>query len=178
MEVRVVMSGSSCGLQDDNVSGVEFYTSAGLENIFHTSVSCSHKWTEQCGVSKEPDAKEIRHSQDYMSISDAGKESARDEVSPSVDINLSTRQAKTALASKGDTPYFSAVATSVLDKAHLFRIATVKHFIYRFVVGRTIKVWAELLKCIPVIIEYLLEGVFIHAFHGCSLRTTITELAK
>jgi hypothetical protein len=35
-----------------------------------------------------------------------------------------------------------------------------------------------LLKSIPVIIENLLECVFINAFHGCSLRTTITELAK
>jgi hypothetical protein len=33
-----------------------------------------------------------------------------------------------------------------------------------------------LLKRIPVIIENLLECVFVNAFHGCSLRTTITEL--
>jgi hypothetical protein len=33
----------------------------------------------------------------------------------------------------------------------------------------------RLLKRIPVVIENLLECVFINAFHGCSLRITITE---
>jgi hypothetical protein len=36
----------------------------------------------------------------------------------------------------------------------------------------------HLLKCIPVIIENLLECVFVNAFHGCSLRTTIPEMVK
>jgi hypothetical protein len=31
----------------------------------------------------------------------------------------------------------------------------------------------RLLKRIPVFIENLLESVFVNAFHGCSLRTTI-----
>jgi hypothetical protein len=39
-------------------------------------------------------------------------------------------------------------------------------------------VWTELFKCIPVVVEDSFECVFIDAFHGCSLRTTITELAK
>jgi hypothetical protein len=38
--------------------------------------------------------------------------------------------------------------------------------------------WAELFERIPVIIKYLLECVFIDAFHGCFLRTTITEMVK
>jgi hypothetical protein len=36
----------------------------------------------------------------------------------------------------------------------------------------------HLLKRIPVIIENLLECVFVNAFHGCSLRTTIPEMVK
>jgi hypothetical protein len=36
----------------------------------------------------------------------------------------------------------------------------------------------ELLKRIPLIVENLLEYVFVDAFHGCSLQTTITEMAK
>ena len=37
---------------------------------------------------------------------------------------------------------------------------------------------AFLFKCIPMVVKDSFECVFIDAFHGCSLRTTITELAK
>jgi hypothetical protein len=35
-----------------------------------------------------------------------------------------------------------------------------------------------MLKRIPVIIENLLECIFINALHGSSLRTTIPEMAQ
>jgi hypothetical protein len=35
----------------------------------------------------------------------------------------------------------------------------------------------QLFKRIPVFVENLLECVFINAFHGSSLRTTIPEMA-
>ena len=41
-----------------------------------------------------------------------------------------------------------------------------------------VKAWMELLERIPVIVENLLKGVFVDAFHGCFLRTTITELVE
>jgi hypothetical protein len=37
--------------------------------------------------------------------------------------------------------------------------------------------WVKLSKGIPVFMEYLLECVFVDAFHGRSLRTKIAELS-
>ena len=178
MEVRVIMAGTSCGLQDDDIADVEFDASAGIENIFDTGMSCSHEWTEQFRVVKEPYAEELRYGQYYMAIRDTWQESSSDEVSPAVGIDLGTGKTKAGFAGESNSTYLSALAASVLNKAHLFRITAVKHFLDSFVVVRTVKVWAELFERIPVIIKYLLECVFIDAFHGCSLRTTITEMAK
>jgi len=179
MKMRVIMSGSSCGLQDDNVTDVEFfYPRASLENIFDTSISCSHEWAEQFWITKEPDAKKLRHGQDYMSISYTGQQSSSNKICPSVGINLGTGKTKAGLAGESNSAYFSAVAASVLNKAHLFRIAAVEHFLDYVVIVRTVKAWMGLLKRIPVIVEYLLECLFVYAFHGCSQRATIAELAK
>lgn len=172
------MSGASRSLQDDNVSDIESDTRASVENIFEAGMSCSHEWAKQFRVAKEPDTKKLRHSQYHMAISDTWQESSSDEVSPAVGIDLGTGKTKAGFAGESNSTYLSALAASVLNKAHLFRITAVKHFLDSFVVVRTVKVWAELFERIPVIIKYLLECVFIDAFHGCSLRTTITEMAK
>jgi len=50
MEVGVVMAGSSCGLQDDNVADIELDRSTSVENVIETGIARSHEWTEQCGV--------------------------------------------------------------------------------------------------------------------------------
>jgi hypothetical protein len=112
-----------------------------------------------------------------MTISYAGQEPPADEVCPSVGIALGTGKTEAGFAGESDTPYLSAVATSVLHKAHLFRITAVEHFLDGIVVIRTVETWIGLLKRIPMIIENLLKRVFVNAFHGCSVRTTITELA-
>ena len=178
MEMGVIMSGTSCGLEDDNVSDIEFTAAAGIENIFETGISCSHQLAKQPRVTKKPDPQKLRHGQDHMAISHAGKESSGNEVCPSVGIDLGTGKTKAGLAGESDTTYLSAVAASVLDKAHFLRITAVEHFLDSFVVVRAIEAWTELLKRIPVIVENLLECIFINAFHGRPLRTTITELAK
>ena len=178
MKMRVVMSGSSSGLENNNVSDVEFNPGAGVENVFETGMSCSHEWAEQCGVAAKPCPDELRHGQDHMAISDAGKEASSDEIGPAVGVNLGTGKTEARLAGKGNSAYFSTVAASVLDKAHLFRIAAVEHFLNSFFVVGTVKAWPELLKRIPVLVENLLKCVFVNAFHGCFLRTTIPELAK
>jgi len=175
MQVGVVMAGSSGGLENNNVSHIEFNPGAGVENVFETGMTCPHEGTEQGGVAKEPGSQELRHGQDHMAISDAGQEASSDEISPAVGINLGTGKTEAGFAGKGNSAYFSTVAASVLDKAHLFRIAAVEHFLDSLVVVRTIKAWPELLKRIPVIRENLLECFFVNAFHGYSLRTTITE---
>ncbi len=113
-----------------------------------------------------------------MSISYTGQQSPSDEVGPSVGISFGTGKAEAGLACKGDTSYFSTLAASVLDKAHFFGIAAVKHFLDSVVVIRAVKSRMSLLERIPMLVENLLERVFVNAFHGCSLRTTIPELTK
>ena len=170
MKVGVVMTGSSSGLENDDVSDVEFYTGAGVENIFETGITCSHERAEQCGIAVKPYSQELRHGQYDMTISYAGQEPSADEVGPSVGIALSTGKTEAGFAGEGDTPYLSAVATSVLHKAHLVGIAAVEHFLDGIVVIRTVETWIGLLKRIPMIIENLLKRVFVNAFHGCSVQ--------
>jgi hypothetical protein len=177
MKMRVVMCGSSGGLENDNVSDVEFYAGAGIENIFETVITCSHERAEQCGITIKPGSEELRHSQYDMSISYAWQQPPSDEVSPSVGISLCTGKAEAGFAGESDTPHLAALTASVLNKAHLFRITAIKHFLDGIVVIRTIETWMDQLKRIPVIVENLLKRVLVNAFHGCSLRTTITELA-
>ena len=171
------MAGSSSSLENDNVSDVEFGAGAGVENIFETGMSCSHEWTQQCGVTIKPGSQELRHGQNNMSISNARQEPPADEICPAVGIDLSAGKAKARFACKSDTSCLSAMATSILDKAHFFRVATVKHFLNGVIVVRAIKALAELLKRTPMVVEDLFEGVFVNAFHGSPLRTTITEFA-
>jgi len=178
MQVGVVMAGASGSLQHDDGSDVQVDTGAGLENILEAGMSGPHEGTEPLGVAKEPEAKRFRHGQHDMAIGDPGQQASADEVGPSVGVSLGTGQAEAGFAGKGDPSYFTAVAASVLDKPHLFGVTAVKHFLDGIVVVGTVKLGMHLLKRIPVIVENLLECVFVNAFHGCSLRTTIPEMVK
>jgi hypothetical protein len=178
MKMRVVMAGSSSGLENDNVSDVEFDTGAGIENIFETGMSCSHERAEQFRITIKPGSEELRHGQHYMPIRYAGKKSSGDKICPAVCIDFCTGKTKAGFACKGNSANLPTLAASVLDKTHLFRIAAVKHFLDGVVVVGTIKSCVGLLKRIPMVVENVLKSVFVNAFHGCSLRTTITELAK
>ena len=146
MKMRVVMSGPSGSLENDNVSDVEFDTAAGLENIFETGITCSHEWTQQCGIMIKPCSQELRHSQHHMSISYSWQKTSADEVGPSVGISLCTGKAKAGFAGESDTPYLSAVAASVLDKAHFVGITAVEHFLHGIIVIGTGKAWTKLLN--------------------------------
>ena len=176
--MRVVMPRPSRGLQYDDVSDVESILGTGIENIFEAGMSCSHERTEPFGVAKEPETKKLRHRQHHMAIGYTRHQPSSDEVGPSVGINLGTGKTEAGLAGEGNAADFSTGAASVLNKAHLFRIAAVEHFLNGVVVVGMVKLWMGLLKRIPVIVENPLERVFVNAFHGCSLRTTITEMAK
>jgi len=178
MKVGVVMAGSSCGLKHNNASDVECYAGAGIENILEAGVACSHEWAKQCGIAVEPYAQKIRHRQHDMPISYSWQQPSADEVSPSVGIHLGAGKTETGFAGECDASGLSAVAASVLDKAHFVGIATVEHFLDGFVIVRVVKAWMQLFKCIPVFVENLLECVFINAFHDCFLRTTITEMIE
>ena len=173
MQVRVVMAGSSCGLHHNDVSDVKLSATAGGKNVFEAGMPGLHEGTEPVGVPKEPESKTFRHGQYDMAIGNPGQQASADEVGPSVGVSLGTGQAEAGFTGKRDTSYFAAVAASVLDKAHLLGIAAVQHFLDGIVKIGTVKFGMDLLKRIPVIIENLLECVFINAFHGCSMRTTI-----
>lgn len=178
MKMWVVIPGSSCGLQNDNIANIEFlYSCAGLENIFDTGISCPHEFAEQLWITKKPYTEKLRHSQDYMSICYARQQPSTDEVRPSVSVDLCAGKTEAGLTCESNSAYFAAVAAAVLHKAHLFRVTTVKHFLDCFGVVRAIKTWIKLSEGIPVIMEYLFEYVFVDAFHGHSLRTKIAELA-
>jgi hypothetical protein len=176
--MRVVMSGPSGGLENNNVSDVESDAGTGFENIFEAGMSCFHEGAKQGGITIKPYMQEIRHCQHYMSICYSGQQPSSDEVSPSVGIDFGTGKAKAGLAGESDTSYFSTVAASVLHKAHFVWVAAIKHFLYGVVIVGTVKSCMGLLKRIPVFTENLLECVFVDAFHGCSLRTTIPELTR
>lgn len=139
MKVRVVMAGATCGLKNDDVSDVEFDAGTGVENIFETGVAGSHERAQQSGIAIKPYSQELRHGQYDMSISYAGQQPPADEVCPSVGISLCAGKAEAGFAGESDTPYLSAVATSVLHKAHLFRITAVEHFLDGIVVIRTVE---------------------------------------
>ena len=178
MKMGVVPPGTSCGLQDDDVPDVEFDPRTRVENVFETGMARSHEGTEQCGIAKKPDSEILRHGQYHMAIRDARQQSSCNKVGPAVGIHLGTGKAKAGLTGERNSAYFSAGAASVLNKTHLVGIAAAKHFIDRLIVVRIIKAWTELFKCIPVVVKDSFERVLIDAFHGCSLRTTITELVK
>ena len=178
MKMWIVMAGATCGLENNDVSDVEFYAGRGVENIFEAGIACSHERAEQFGITIKPCSQELRHGQDHMPISYAGKEASSDEICPSVGIALCTAKTEAGFAGEGDATGLSAVATSVLHKAHFVGITAVEHFLDVVIVIRAVETRMDLLKRIPVIVENLFEGVFFNAFHGCSLRTTIAELRK
>jgi len=178
MKMGIVMAGTTCGLENNDVSDIEFYAGTGVENVFEAGIACSHKRAEQFRITIKPGSKELRHGQDHMAVSDTRKETPSDEVGPLVSIDLGTRQTKAGFAGEGNAAYFSTVAASVLNKAHLFGIAAVEHFLDSVVVVGAVKAWTKLFKRIPMIVENLFERVFVNTFHGCSLRTTIAELTK
>ena len=178
MPVGVVMAGSSRSLENDDVSDIEFNSASGLENIFETGVSCAHEWTEQCGIAIKPCSQEFGHGQYDMTIGDAGQKPSADKVSPSFGVSLGTREAKAGFTGKSDPSYLATLAATILDIAHFVGITTTEHFRDGVVVIRTVKSWVILLKLIPVVVKNLLKGVFVNAFHGCSLRTTIPEWSQ
>jgi len=175
MKVRVVMTGSSSGLKNYNVSDIEFCAGAGFENVFEAGVACLHEMGKQCWIAIKPFMQEIRHCQYDMAISYPGQQTSADEVCPSVGIDFSAGKTEAGFAGKSDASGFTAIAASVLYKAHLFRIAAVEHFLNGIIVIRAVKAWMTLLECIPVIVKNLLENIFINAFHGCFVGTTITK---
>src|SRR5680860_1643535 len=87
MQMRVVMSGSSSGLENNNVSHIKFNAGAGVENVFETGMSSSDERAEQFRITVKPCSQELRHGQHYVSICYAGQKSSGDKISPTVSID-------------------------------------------------------------------------------------------
>lgn len=178
VKMRIIMAGASCRLENDDISHIEFDAAGDFENIFETVVSRLHENTEQLRVSEKPRPQEFRSSQNDVPISDSRQEASSDEVCPFVGVDFCAREAEAGFAGEGYTSGFSAMIASVLSEAHFFGVAAVKHFLDGVVVVRRVKSWMGVLKRIPMIVENLLECVFVDAFHGCLQPTTVTELTK
>ena len=178
VKMRIIMAGAASRLENDDVSHIEFGGAAGFENIIEAGVACSHESIEQLWIFEKPFLQEIRSGQNDVPVSDSRQEASGDEVCPFVGVDFCTRETEAGFAGEGNTSGFSAVLTSVLSEAHFFGIAAVKHFLDDVVVVRRVKSWMGVLKRIPMIVENLLECVFVDAFHGCSQPTTVTELTK
>ena len=163
------MAGSSGGLENNDVSDVEFDSARGLENVFEAGMTGTHEWTEQCGVTIKPCSQKFGQGQYDMAIGDAGQKPSADEVGPSLGVSLGTGKAEAGFAGKGDPSYFATLAATVLDIAHLVGITTAEHFL-DVVVIRRVKSWMSPLKLIPVIVENLFKGIFVNAIHGGSLQ--------
>ena len=157
VKMGVVMAGSPGGLEDNNGSTIEFFPGVSVENVFEAGVSRPHKGAEQFGIAIKPDMQGFGHGQNHMAISNSRQETPSDEISPAVGIDLAARQAKAGFAGEGNSASFSAMAASVLSIAHLFGIAAVKHFSNGVIAVGIIKTRSKLLKCVPVIIENLIE---------------------
>ena len=178
VKMGVVMAGSSRGLENNDVSDVEFTSASGLENVFEAGMTGSHEWTEQCGVTIKPCSQKFGQGQYHMAIGDAGQKPSADKVGPSFGVSLGTGKAEAGFAGKGNPSYFAALAAAVLDIAHLVGITTAEHLRDGIVVVRTVKSWMSQFKLIPVIVKNLFKGIFVNAIHGCSSRTTIPEWAE
>ena len=178
VKMRIIMAGAASRLENDDVSHIELGGAAGFENIIEAGIACSHESIEQVWIFEKPFSQEIRSGQNDVPVSDSRQDASGNEVCPFVSVDFCAGEAEAGLAGEGDTSVFSAMIASVLSEAHFFWIAAVKHFLDDVVVVRRVKSWVGVLKRIPMIVENLLECVFVDAFHGGSQPTTVTELTK
>jgi hypothetical protein len=177
MKMGVILSGSPGGLENDDVSDIEFLSRGSVENVLEAPMASSHERTEQCGVALKPWSQELGYGQNDMAIGDTGQKPSADKVGPTAGVSLRTGQTEAGFTGKGDASYFSTLTAAILNKAHFVGIAAVDHLLDGFIVIGTIKFWVCLLEGLPVVAKNLLECVFVNAFHGCFLRTTILEEA-
>ena len=146
----------------------EFETGVGLQNVFEAEITCLHEWAEQIAIAIEPGVKEIWHGQYDVPVCYTGYESSSDVVCPSVSVDLGTRQAKARFACEGNASGFSTRRAKVLYKAHLFRVATVQHFLHCLVVFCAVVARMDLLELIPLVLKNTLKGFLVNAFRGSS----------
>ncbi len=104
----------------------------------------------------------IRNRQHHMTIGHSFVECLPDMAHPLVDVHLTARQTKAALAAQRHPFLFQAVLTQRDARARR-RIATAEHLLHHLKHLRPQVVAIVLPERFPVIAEDLFEGLFVHA---------------
>ena len=176
VQMGVVVSGATIGLQDDNRSDGQRGPGTGFEDVAEAVVSGLHQAAEQFGVAVELVSEEVRHRQDVMAVRDVRQEPSADERSPVIGIHLGTRQAEARLAGEGEAARFAARAAAILDEAHFLGVAAREHLLHDVLILVSGIAGISLFEFVPVVPKDLLERSFVNPFHGApstQLRTTI-----
>ena len=94
MQVWIILSGSTVGLQDDNSPNLKFDFSTGLKDVDEAVVAGFDELLQEVLVVIEVGPEQIRYSKDLMSVIDHWYQSSSDKISPTVGIDFCTGQAK------------------------------------------------------------------------------------
>ena len=105
-----------------------------------------------------------------MTIDDALMEPLAHLADKLIDVDFGTSQAQGGLTAHGDEVFtLPTIEASIVDVSDLFRIATREHLVDQLIIVSCIITRVELLKFIPVIMEYLFKDVSSgskFSFHG------------
>lgn len=161
MEVGIVLTVATVCVQNDDVATFEPPAAELAIEIVHTADPAAHEGTQQrFGLLIERVTQHGGDGEHGVAIDDATVKHVADLTDPVVDVNFRTAQAQGGFTAHGDEVLaLSAIETAVFDIADLFRIATVEHLFHESIVIDTIVTWVLLFKSIPVITEYLFEGI-------------------
>jgi hypothetical protein len=102
----------------------------------------------------------LRHGQHNRTRDDAVMQPLTDVADPLVDRDLPAAQAQRRLTTQGDALVsFPTMATSLCDRAHLFRMTALEHLVHECVIGGRILTMRCLCKPVPVLGNDLVENV-------------------
>ena len=95
-----------------------------------------------------------------MAIDDALVEVVTEVADKVIDIDLGASQTQGRLTTHGDEVFaLSTIEASMFEVSDLVRIATGKHLVDQLIIVSCIITRMELLKFVPVIMEYLFKDV-------------------
>jgi hypothetical protein len=105
-----------------------------------------------------------------MAIDDTLMEVVTEVADKVIDIDLGTSQAQGGLTAHGDEVFaLPTIEASMFDIADLVRMATGEHLVDQLIIVSGIITRVELLKFIPVVMEYLFKDIpsgSKFSFHG------------
>src|SRR5712691_8377620 len=164
MEMRVPITSSPPCLQDHHIACLQRAPLEPRQRLTQHLDSALHQISSEGPIMKERHAQGIRDGQHHMTIGYPFVERPANMAHPLVDVHLTARQTKAALAAKRHPFLFQAVLTQI-DAIARSRIATAEHLRDDLRDLRPQVVAITLPEHLPVIAEDLFEGLFVHA--GC-----------